>query len=67
MAQLELIWYARFPSGKKCGRSTRADNVPRPNSRRSTLLVDPDEEDEGARPGPAVDGDCAGGEDCAGQ
>ena len=66
MAQLE-IWYDRFPSGKKRGSSSRADNAPRANYRRCAQLEDFDEEDEGASPGPAVDGDCAGGEGSAGQ
>ena len=33
------IWYAQFPAGKKRGRSSSADNIPRANSRRSALLV----------------------------
>ena len=59
MAQLE-IRYARFPPGnlKKRGRSSRADNFPRANHWRRALLEDPGEEDEGARPGQAVDGQC---------
>ena len=64
MAQME-IWYARFPPDKKRGSSSRADNVPRANRR--AQLEDPDEGDEGASPEPAVDGDSAGGEGCAGQ
>ena len=70
MAQLE-IWYARFPPGKKRGRSSRASNlnVPRANRRRSATLEDPDEKDGpgGAPPRLAVDGDGAGGEGSAGQ
>ena len=68
MAQLE-IWYVRFPPGKKRGRSSRAGNAPKANRWpcRSAQLEDPDEEDEGARPGLAIDGDGAGGEGSAGQ
>ena len=62
------IWYARFPPGKKCGRSSRAVDVPRTNRRRrSAPLEDPDEDDEVACPGPAIDGNSAGGEGSAGQ
>ena len=46
MVQLE-IWYSRFPSGQKRGSSSRADNVPKANCRRSTLLNDPGDEDGG--------------------
>lgn len=60
------IWYARLPPGKKRGRSSCADNVPRANSRKSAPLEDhpeeEEEEEEGARPEPAVDCDGAGGE-----
>ena len=66
MAQLE-IWYARLPPGKKRGCSSCADNVPRANGRKSAPLEDPDGGDEGARPGPAVDGAGAGGKGSAGQ
>ena len=60
MVQLE-IWCARFPPGQKRGRSSPTDNIPGAESRRRAPLEDPDEEDGGARPGPAIDGDCAGG------
>ena len=56
----------RFPPGKKRGSSSRADNVQRVNHQRRAQLKDheedPDEEDEGACPGPAVEGDFARGE-----
>ena len=58
MEQLE-IRYARFPPREKRGHSSRADNIPKVNRRRSAPLDDPDEQDEG--PGPAVDCDSAGG------
>ena len=52
--QLE-IWYAKFPAGKKCGRSSCADNIPRANSGRSVPLDDPHvQDDEVAGPRPAV-------------
>ena len=51
------IWYAKFPAGKKHGRSSRADNIPRANRRRSASLDDPDiQDDEVAGPRPAVGG-----------
>ena len=43
--QLE-IWYAKFPAGTKRGHSSRADNIPRANSRRSAPLDDPDVKDD---------------------
>ena len=66
MAQLEIL-YARFPPGKKRGRSSYTENGPRANRWRSSHLGDPDEEDDRSCPGPVVDGDSSRGEGGAGQ
>ena len=58
--QLE-IRYAKFPAGKKRGRSSHTTSPgPRANRRRSAALDDPDVQDEVSGPRPAVGG--AGGE-----